>query len=184
MDQAKDNTAKLLHKISNNTNLQLEPDTNNSPRSIPSTEILDKAKDKLKELQDTKYANIMSKTAMDIGKTNLIELDILTEGPPIASKTYTIPIKYCEFIDYDIKQLEKVGIISRSMSDWVGPILVVSKKEEQVDANTNASNNNNSKFNLRLCINYRKLNSRIQTACQIEVDGSVGKVISNCPCPI
>ena len=44
-------------------------------------------------------------------------------------------------------------------------------------------NNNNGKFNLWLCINYRKLNSRIQTACQIKVDGSLGKVISNYPLP-
>ena len=38
-------------------------------------------------------------------------------------------------------------------------------------------------INLRLCINYKKLNSRIQTACQIKADGSLGKVISNYPLP-
>ena len=36
-----------------------------------------------------------------------------------------------------------------------------------------------SNFNLWLCIDYRKLNSHIQTACQIKADGTSGKVISN-----
>ena len=125
----------------------------------------------------------MSQTATDIGRTNLIELDILTEGPPIAWKPYTVPLKHCEFIDHEIKQLEEVGIISNSMSNLAIPILVVLKKEEPVDANTKSSNNNNGKFNLRLCINYRKLNSRIQTAHQIKVYGSLGKVISSYPLP-
>ena len=72
----------------------------------------------------------MFQTAMDIGRSNLIELDILTEGPSIASKPYMVPLKYHEFIDHDIKQLEEVGIISRSMSDWASSILVVPRKEE------------------------------------------------------
>ena len=61
---------------------------------------------------------------------NLIELDIPTEGPPIASKPYTVPLEYHEFVDHKIKQLEETGIISRSMSNWASPILTVSMKEE------------------------------------------------------
>ena len=38
-------------------------------------------------------------------------------------------------------------------------------------------------FNLRLYINYRKLNSHIVTARQIKSDGSIGKVIANYPLP-
>ena len=125
----------------------------------------------------------MSQTAMDMGRTNLIVLDIQTKGPPIASKPYTVPLKYRKFIDHEIKQLEEVGIISRSLSALASPILVVPKKEEWVDANTNTSNNNIGKCNLRLYIDYKKLNSRIQTACKIKVDGSLGKVISNYPIP-
>ena len=79
----------------------------------------------------------------------------------------------------------EAGIISQSMSDWASPILVVPKKEDHVDASakTNTNTNKNSKFNLRLCINYGKLNSRIQTACQIKENGSLGKVISKQPLP-
>ena len=127
----------------------------------------------------------MSQTATDIGRTNLINLDIPTEGPPIASKPYTVPLKYLESVDHETKQLEEAGIRLQSMSDWASPILVVPKKEDHVDASTktNVNTNKNRRFNLRLYIDYRKLNSRIQTACQIKADGSLGKVISNYPLP-
>ena len=49
---------------------------------------------------------------MDIGRTNLIELDIPMEGPLIMSKPYTVLLKYHEFVDNEIKQLEEAGIIS------------------------------------------------------------------------
>ena len=126
-----DTTTKLLPKIPANTNFQLESDNNNLCKSIPDVEIPDKARDKMKELFDIKYVNMMSQTATDIGRTNLIELDITAEGPPIASKPYTVPLKYHEFVDYKIKQLEEAGIISQSMSDWASSILVVPKKEDQ-----------------------------------------------------
>ena len=48
-----------------------------------------------------------------------------------------------------------------------------------MDANTNPNNNKNDKFNLNLHIDYRKLNRRIQTACQVKADGSLGKVMTD-----
>ena len=66
---------------------------------------------KLQELLDKKYPEIISQNAMDIGRTNLIKLDIWTEGLPITSKPYTVLLKYCEFTDHEIKQLEEAGII-------------------------------------------------------------------------
>ena len=41
----------------------------------------------------------------------------------------------------------------------------------------------NKQFNLRLCIDYRKLNNRILTAKQIKADGRLGKVVANYPLP-
>ena len=81
------------------------------------------------KLSDAKYASIVSKLTTDIGRTNLIELDIPTEGPPIASKPYTIPLRYREFVDQEIEQIEEAGIISRSMSNWAIPILVAPKRK-------------------------------------------------------
>ena len=71
------------------------------------------------------------------------------------------------------------------MIDWANHILVVPMNEDHADissSNTSGSSKN-SKFNLLLCISYKKLNSLIQTACQIKDDGSLGKVISNYPLP-
>ena len=66
------------------------------------------------------------------------------------------------------------------MSDWANPILVVPKKQDHMETNNSQGSSN---FNLQLCIDYRKLKSRIQTACQIKADGSLGKVIFNYPLP-
>ena len=72
-------------------------------RTIPDADILEEARVRLQELLDRKYMNIISQTTTDIGKTNLLELDIPTKGPPIASKPYTVPLKYHEFVDHKIK---------------------------------------------------------------------------------
>ena len=120
---------QLLPEIPSTTNLQLEPDTSNVSKSIPDADIQEIARKQLQELQDVKYNSIVSKSATDIERTNVIELDIPTEGMPVASKPYTIPLKYREYVDHEIKQLEEAGIISRSMSDCTSPILVIPKKE-------------------------------------------------------
>ena len=183
-NQVQHDTARLLPEIPKGTSLQPEPDTKSPLRSIPDADIPEETRVWLQELLDSKYISIVSQTATDIGRTNLIELDIPTEGPPIASKPYTVPSKYLEFVDHEIKQLEEAGIISWSLSDWASPILVVPKMKECAEISSNTSGRSkNSKFNLQLCINYRKLNSQIQTACQIKASGSLGKVISNYPLP-
>ena len=88
----------------------------------------------------------------DCGGTVLVTvqghfLDIPTVGPPITSKPYIMPLKYHESVDHKIKQLEEVDILSRSMSDWASPILVVPKKEECAEISNNTSDSKNSKFN-------------------------------------
>ena len=66
------------------------------------------------------------------------------------------------------------------MSDWTSPTLVVPKKQHHMETVT-SKGNSNGKLNLQLCIDYRKLNSCIQTAYQIKANGSLVKVISNYP---
>ena len=121
----------------------------------------------------------MSKSATDIGRTNLIELGIRTDGPCISSRPYSIPLKYRDFMDEKIQQLEDAGIISRSMSNWASPILVVPKKPTPQDPSPPIK----KYFNLRLCIDYRKLNSQIIMARQVKSNGTLGKVVANYPLP-
>ena len=147
------NTSKLLPQILHNTRLQLEPDSKGLSRSIPDADIPEEARMKLRDPLEKKYLNIISQNVMDIGRTNLIELDIPTEGPLIMSKPYMVTLKYCKFIDSKIKQLEEAGIISQSISDWASPFLVVPKKPDYMGP-SNAQGSGN--FNLQLYIKYRK----------------------------
>ena len=116
-NQVQCSNAKLLPEIWKDTSLQLEPNTKSPLRYISDADIPEEAMVQLQELLDWKYINIISNTIMDIGRANLIELDIPTDSPPIASKPYTMPFKYCKFVDHKIKQLEEAGMISRSMSN-------------------------------------------------------------------
>ena len=140
--------AKILPEILEGTSLQFEPNTKFPLQSIPDKDIPEEARVQLQEFLDQKYINIISQTTTDIGRTNLIELYIPTEGLPITSKLYTVALKNHEFVDHKIKQLEEAGIISRSMSDWASPILVLPKKEKHMETSSNTSGSKNSKFNL------------------------------------
>ena len=145
----------------------------------------EEARTKLQELLDRKYLQIIPQNATDISGTNSIRLEIPTEDALIISKPFTVSLKYCKLVDHKIKQLEEAGIILQSIGYWACPILVVPmkqvpKKQDHMETNWAQSSSN---FNLWLCIDYRKLNSHIQTAHQIKADGSLGKVISNYPLP-
>ena len=97
----------------------------------------------------------------------------------MASRPYSIPLKYRDFVDEEIQQLENTGIISRFMSDWASPILVVPKKPMPQDPSTP----NKEQYNLRLCIDYRKVNIQIIMARQVKSNGTLGKVVANYPLP-
>ena len=75
-----------------------------------------------------KYDSIVSKHDSDIDTTPLIKMDIETEGPPIASCPYVLPLKQQEFVCRNIEKLEKAGIIRKSLSPYASPIVVVPKK--------------------------------------------------------
>ena len=129
LPETKEFTNQLLPETPSETNLQLEAEVLDRIKTVTHyANIPEQARSQLKELLETKYVSIISQSTTDIGRTNLLELNILMEGPPIASKPYSVPLKYREFVDQEIKQMEEAGIISRSMSNWASPILVVQKK--------------------------------------------------------
>ena len=70
-------------------------------------------------------------------------------------KQYTIPLKYQNFIDNETKRLEEAGLISRSLSNWSAPCMVVPKKQDS---------DNPCEVQLRMVIDYRQLNKRIITS--------------------
>ena len=118
----------------------------------------------------SKFPNIISKSPADFGCTNLMEMDLPTTGPPVSSKPYTIPLQYQSFINEEIRLLEDVGCISKSLSDWASPICIVKKKPNPSQP---------LKIQLHMCINYRKVNQSLVTAC----NSNNGKVVSTSPSP-
>ena len=131
---------------------------------------------KPRDLLERKYLNIMSQSVTDIGRNNLIELDIPMEGLLIVSKPYTVPLKYCEFVDHKIK-----GKHHLTKYEQLGqPDISGAQEARHMDSNNTQGISN---FNMQLCIDYRKLNSCIQTAHQIKANGTLDKVISNYPLP-
>ena len=70
-----------------------------------------------------------SKNNKDIGHTQLIEMEIDTgDSLPVAQSPYTLPLKHYDWVRQKIETLEKSGVIERSLSRWVSPVIVVPKK--------------------------------------------------------
>ena len=95
---------------------------------LQDAEIPQKVRNQLNHMLNTKFRCIVSKSSADFGRTNLVEMNLPTTGLPVTSKPYSIPLKYKSFIDNEIKLLEDVGCISKSLSDWASPICIVKKK--------------------------------------------------------
>ena len=75
------------------------------------------------------FPEVFLKNSEDIGRTNLITMDIDTgDHPLICQKPYTLALKHYEWVKKEVDQLEWNGIITRSMSPWASPIVIVPKK--------------------------------------------------------
>ena len=135
----------------------------------------DKWKTRVINMLETRFASIILKLSTDVGRTNLHTVDLqVSDGSPIFVKQYTIPLKYQSFIDEETKRLEEAGLISRSLSNWSAPCMVILKKQDMDKPH---------EVQLRIVIDYRQLNKRILTYRAPDRNGKVGKVISNYPIP-
>ena len=127
----------------------------------------DKWKSKVMNMLESKFTSIVSKSSMDVGRTNLYTVDIqVTEGSPVFIRQYTIPLKYQSFIDDETKKLEEAGLNSRSLNNWSVPCMIVPKKQDSDKPN---------EVQLRMVIDYRQLNKRILTFRAPDRNGKVGK---------
>ena len=106
--------------------------------------------------------NYFVKSNKDIGHTQLIEMEIDTrDSLPMAQSPYTLPLKNYDWVRQEIETLEKSGVIERSLSRWMSPVIVVAKKSAPDEPPRR-----------RLCVDYLKIN-----ALQVEVkwtDKSMG----------
>ena len=75
------------------------------------------------------YEDIFSKSSEDIGHTPLVTMDIDTgDSPPVCQRPYSLPLKHVEWVTKELEILKKAGVISRSVSPWASPIVIVPKK--------------------------------------------------------
>ena len=94
------------------------------------------------------YGEAFSRNNEDISRTKLVKMDIDTgDSPPISSRPYTLPLKHYEWVQREIESLEHAGVITKSMSKWASPIVVVPKKSAPREP-----------LKRRLCGDFRKVN--------------------------
>ena len=75
-------------------------------------------------------------------------MDIDTgDSPPVSSRPYMLPLKHYEWVQREIESLEQAGVITKSMSKWASPIVIVPKKSGPGEP-----------LKRRLCIDFRKVN--------------------------
>ena len=101
----------------------------------------------LKQFEDLcdKHQDAFSKNNQDIGKTQLIEMEIDTGGSvPLAQSPYTLPLKHYDWVRKEIETL----VIERSLSPWASPVIVVPKKSAPDEPPRR-----------RLCVDYRRVNA-------------------------
>ena len=56
-------------------------------------------------------------------------MDIDTgDSPPSAKKPYMLPLKHYGWVQQEIKSFKRAGVITRSVSLWASPVIMVPKK--------------------------------------------------------
>ena len=99
------------------------------------------------------YDDIFSKDSTDISRTPLITMEIGTgDSPPISQRPYNVPLKHSDWAQKELDTLEKGAVITRSVSPWSIPIVIVPRKTEPGEPPAR-----------RLCVDYRALNNLLPT---------------------
>ena len=115
------------------------------------------------------YGQAFSKHNEDIGRTKLVKIDVdAGDSPPVSSRPYTLLLKHYEWVQKEIESLEHADSITKSMSPWASPIVIVPKKSSPGEPLK------------RLCVDFRKVNDLQQ---QVLTEGKSEGQISMHPPP-
>ena len=128
---------ETLPKIPHDTAFLCSPADVPGPRKVQlqDKDITTDIRQKFKELCD-EYGEKLVKMDIDTG-----------DSPPVSSRPYTLPLKHYEWVQREIESLECAGVITKSMSKWASPIVVVPKKSAPGEPPKR-----------RLCVDFRKVN--------------------------
>ena len=95
------------------------------------------------------FEDVFLKDSTDLGRTPLLTMNIdMGDHPPVTQRPYSLALKHVERVQEEIKKLEQAGVISRSMSPWASPIVIVPKKTAPGEPPRR-----------RMCMDYRMVNS-------------------------
>ena len=47
------------------------------------------------------------------------------DSPPVCQRPYNLPLKHADWVKKELETLEKAEIISKSVSPWASPIVIV-----------------------------------------------------------
>ena len=140
---------ETLPEIPHDTAFLCSPADVPGPRKVQlqDKDITTDIRQKFEELCD-EYGEAFSKNNEDIGRTKLVKMDIDTgDSPPVSSRLYTLPLKHYEWVQREIESLERAGVITKSMSKWASPIVIVPKKSAPREPQKR-----------RLCVDFKKVN--------------------------
>ena len=70
------------------------------------------------------------------------------DNPPISQRPYGLALKHVQWVQDEIETLERAGVITKSVSPWASPIVIVPKKTSPGEPP-----------HRRMCVDYRMLNS-------------------------
>ena len=138
--------SEFVNNVANGSNVT------NKGAQLPShlEDVFDSCKDGLNEEQKhvfknllIKYSNIFSKSAEDIGFTDLVEHTINTNNhPPVRQRPRRIPLAKMKEAEAEIQKMVKQDVIESSMSPWNSNIVLVKKSDGSI----------------RFCIDFRAVN--------------------------
>ena len=95
------------------------------------------------------FADVFSQNSGDLGKTPLMRMEIPTgDNPPISQRPYGLALRHVQWVQDEIETLERAGVITKSVSPWASPIVIVPKKTSPGEPPRR-----------RMCVDYRMLNS-------------------------
>ena len=125
------------------------------------------------EILKKKYPEVFSLSSQDIGHTNLATMHVDTgDSSPICQKPYTLPLKHNSWVQQEIETLECVGVIKKSISPWVSPIVMVPRKSSPGEPPRQ-----------RMCIDFRKINKLQPKTQRVDKQTNIQGNLSLIPLP-
>ena len=118
------------------------------PIKLKDAEVSPQHRKEFEELCE-EFSDVFSRDSRDLGKTPLMRMEIPTgDSVPVSQRPYGLTLKHVQWVQEEIETLEKAGVITKSVSPWASPIVIVPKKTSSGEPPHRC-----------MCVDYQMLNS-------------------------